>query len=147
VDQCLVARRSGGRNDHPFHSCAPPGRGDDRALAPAEGDEHDTVRVVAFAHHLAEVTMPADAISVARASPTWGVVLPHDALGVGTVVRHETIQGGDHVAITDVPRLAIGTDHRSVVALGTGDDFGVLRCIEVGLPTLSVHGCGDREAR
>lgn len=105
VEEVLVGARLGGRNGHALHRCAPARAGDHAAVVAAEADVHDVLVAVAFPSELATLTIPAAAMSVARASPTW-VLCSHTPWRRGLVVE-EPVEGVGHVPVPHVPR---GTD-------------------------------------
>jgi hypothetical protein len=72
-------------------------------------------------------------MSVRHGVADVAVVGPHETAGVGTVVVEEAVEDIGHVAVADVPRLAVGTQHRPVVALAAGEHGGVLHGVELGL--------------
>ncbi len=128
-DQLLVGagRRRGDR--HVLHRSAPLSAAMTLPRCPAKPIS-TTLVAVALPHQLTHVHHAGAGHVGGPDIADVGVVLPHDGLGLGPVVVHQPIEGVGHVAVRDVPGLAVGADHAAVVALGAGDHLGVLAGIQ-----------------
>ena len=122
-----------------LHRRIPVGRRGDGAGVGAEADQGGLLAEAAAAQ-LAEIELAAHAAHVGEARVAdVRVVRPHHRLGALAAMAEQVLQGLEHVAVAQVPALGAAVVHGAVVALGGGDQPGILRGIEELLAVMARH--------